>query len=184
MPLGLAIPLMIVAFVAAIAGRYRPRMAKFLAPLYAVAEGAVLGAISNLYNVQSHGIVPLAVAGTSAVFIGTLVAYRSGIVTVSNKMIRMVAVGGFALVIVMILAIILNATGVTFAGMNNAEYLIFGPIVLVWAIFQLFVDFEYVSRASKAALSAEGEWYAALLILLSLVLVYLSILRMLGGARR
>jgi len=183
LPIGVVIPAVFVAFAFAIVGRFRPRAARVVGPLYAITEGLALGGISNLYNTQSHGIVPLAIAGTAAVFIGTLLAYRTGLVRVSNRFITFTAIAGFVVIVVMLLSVF----GLHFPGFSNSpmeQWVIFGPIVLLFAIARLLVDFEFVARASRAGISADGEWYAALLVMLALVLVYLSVLRMLGGVRR
>jgi uncharacterized YccA/Bax inhibitor family protein len=183
LPIGLVIPAALVAFALALVGRFRPRAARLVAPLYAITEGLVLGGISNLYNTESHGIVPLAVAGTAAVFIGTLLAYRTGLVRVSNRFITGTCIAGFVVIVVMLLSVV----GLHFPGFSNSpmeQWVVFGPIVLLFAIARLLVDFEFVARASRAGVSADGEWFAAMLIMLALVLVYLSVLRMLGGVRR
>jgi uncharacterized YccA/Bax inhibitor family protein len=60
---------------------------------------------------------------------------------------------------------------------------VIGVIYLVVAVANLFVDFSYVQNAEAQGLSAEGEWYAAFSIMLALVMVYIAMLRILGGRR-
>ncbi len=180
---GLAMGSLLVAFALAIWTTFRPRMARRLAPLYAGFEGFALGVVSRFYNETSHGIVPLAVVFTGAVFLATLLAYRTGLVKVTKRFITATIVLTFGIMAVFIASIL----GVPVPGVSsgsNTQYVIFGVLFLVISVMNLMVDFELVNRAQAAAVSAEGEWYAAFSIMLSLVMVYLSLLRILGGSRR
>jgi uncharacterized YccA/Bax inhibitor family protein len=75
--------------------------------------------------------------------------------------------------------------GLTFPGLsaNATQYLVFGVIYLVIAVMNLFVDFEMVKRCQQAGVVADAEWSAALIMMFSIVMIYLSMLRMLGGRR-
>ncbi len=64
--------------------------AKIMAPLYALAEGLALGAITAAYASGSNGIAPLAIIFTAGIFIGALIVFRSGLVKVTQKFISMV----------------------------------------------------------------------------------------------
>jgi uncharacterized YccA/Bax inhibitor family protein len=180
--LGFALVCVVAAFGLAIWAIFRPRLARVLAPLYAATEGLALGVLSRLYNEQSHGIVPLAIVLTGALFVGVLIAYRTGLVRVSNRFISMTIVAGFALIAVMLATIL----GLRFPGIGSSAtgLIVFGVVYLVVAILDLFVDFELVNRAARAGVPAEAEWYAAFSIFLAVVMLYLGLLRMVAGARR
>ena len=62
-------------------------------------------------------------------------------------------------------------------------FLVFGLLYLVLGVMDLFVDFAYVTQAEQVGLSHEGEWFAAFSIMVSLVMIYLALLRILGGRR-
>jgi uncharacterized YccA/Bax inhibitor family protein len=180
--LGLALVCVFVAFGLAMWTTFVPRMAKTLAPIYAVIEGLALGVLSKLYNEQSHGIVPGAIVLTVALFVGVLLAYRTGLVRVTNRFISMTVVASFSLIFVM-LAVLL---GLRFPGVGSGttEYLVFGVVYVIISIMTLFVDFELINRAAKAGVSADAEWYAAFSIFLAVVMLYLGLLRILAGSRR
>jgi uncharacterized YccA/Bax inhibitor family protein len=180
--LGFALVCVFVAFGLGIWAMFRPRMARTLAPIYAVTEGVALGVISRLYSEQSHGIVPGAIVLTVALFVGVLLAYRTGLVRVTNRFISMTIVATFALIVVMLAAVL----GLSFSGIGGGApgLVIFGILYVVIAIMNLFVDFELVNRAAKAGVPAEAEWYAAFSIFLAVVMLYLGLLRILAGVRR
>jgi uncharacterized YccA/Bax inhibitor family protein len=178
-------PVVVVAMIAAMGtgiwGALAPRRARVLAPVYAVLEGFVLGVISQLYDAQSHGIIPAAVILTAVVFFVTLGAYRFGLVRVNNRFIMATVICTIGLAAVGLAVIF----GLTFPGLsaNATQYLVFGVIYLVIAVMNLFVDFEMVKRCQQAGVVADAEWSAALIMMFSIVMIYLSMLRMLGGRR-
>jgi uncharacterized YccA/Bax inhibitor family protein len=186
-PTGLAFVCVIAAFAVSIVSWYRVRWAKYLAPAYAVLEGLALGTISSLYATVGHGIVPVAIVFTAAVFVGTLVLYRTGLVRVTPRMVSLAAMGALGLVAVFILSLL----GLSLPGVNSFGTfgLLFGILMLGIAVLNLFTDFEYVRQSERLQVSSDGEWAAALAMMTALVLVYLSILRILasmygGGGRR
>jgi uncharacterized YccA/Bax inhibitor family protein len=180
--LGFALVCVFVALGLGLWTTFVPRMARTLAPLYAVVEGLALGVLSRLYNEQSHGIVPGAIVLTVGLFVGVLLAYRTGLVRVSNRFISMTVVAGFALLVVMVAVLV----GLRFPGIGGSAtgFIVFGVVYVIVAIMNLFVDFELVNRAAKAGVPADAEWYAAFSIFLAVVMLYLGLLRILAGARR
>jgi uncharacterized YccA/Bax inhibitor family protein len=169
----------IVAFVMSLVATRRIRWAKFLAPAYAVIEGLALGAISSVYSNFKDGIVPEAVVLTAGIFFGCLVIYRTGLVRVTPKWVSFVTVGCVALIALFALSIL----GVAIPGVSSfgAWGVIVGLITLAVGVASLFVDFDYVRQSEMLGVTAEAEWAAALMMLISVVLVYLSILRILAS---
>jgi uncharacterized YccA/Bax inhibitor family protein len=160
---------------------FRPRLARVLAPIYAATEGLALGVLSRLYDSQSHGIVPLAIILTGAMFSGVLIAYRTRLVRVTNRFISMTFVATFALLAVLIASLF----GLSFPGLGRSatDFIVFGVVYVIVAVLNLFTDFELVNRAARAGVPAEAEWYAAFSIFLDVVMLYLGLLRILGGRR-
>ena len=70
---------------------------------------------------------------------------------------------------------------IPFTSPGTSTLLIFGVLYLVVGVMDLFVDFAYVYKAQQAGVSKEGEWFAALSIMFSLVMIYLALLRILGS---
>jgi uncharacterized YccA/Bax inhibitor family protein len=179
--IGLALACVFIALGLGLWASFRPRLARTLAPTYAVFEGLGLGVLSRLYDEQSHGIVPVAVLLTGGLFFGVLIAYRTGLVRVSSRFVSMTAVATFALLLVMVAV----ALGLNFPGLGSGSttLIVFGVIYTLIAIANLFADFAFVSQAAQAGVPAEAEWYAAFSIFVSVVMLYLGILRILGGRR-
>jgi uncharacterized YccA/Bax inhibitor family protein len=185
-PTGLAFVCVIAALAVSMVSWYRVRWAKYLAPSYAVLEGLALGTISSLYASAGHGIVPVAIVFTGGVFFATLVLYRTGLVRVTPRLVSLAAIGAVGLMAVFILSLL----GLSLPGVNDfgGAGIIFGILILGVAVLNLFTDFEYVRQSERLQVSSEAEWAAALAMMTALVLVYLSILRILGsmygGGRR
>jgi uncharacterized YccA/Bax inhibitor family protein len=171
---------MVVAFVIVIAGWFRMRWARYLAPVYAVVEGLALGSVSALFSSFGHGIVLTAIVFTAGVFFGALVCYRTGLVRVTPRMMNLAFMGALGIVAVGLLSLL----GVSVPGVHDLTGvgLVFSVLALGIAVLNLFTDFEYVRRSEALGLSAEGEWAAAFAMLTAIVLVYISMLRILGAA--
>ena len=156
----------------------RPRMAPVLAPVYAIAEGVVLGVISRYYADLGSHTVTLAVFGTVAVVAGVWAVYRTGLVRVGPRFLMITVVAGIGLLVVMMTSIL---TGWGLSG--TGSLIIFGILYLILAVMNLFVDFSFVDRAQAAGIDADAEWFSAFTILVSSVMVYLALLRIFGGSR-
>jgi uncharacterized YccA/Bax inhibitor family protein len=178
---GAALVFLLIAFGLALVTTFRPHQAKMLAPAYAFTEGLALGGISRYFEASSKGIVPLAILFTGVIFIGTLGAYRAGLVKVGRRFIV-----GTTIATVGLLAVLIAASfGAPVPGASGVGVwsVVIGVVYLFVAVANLFVDFSYVEAAQGAGVSAEGEWYAAFSIMLALVMVYIAMLRILMGRR-
>lgn len=173
--------LLFVALGAGLLGTFKPTLARICAPIYAVTEGAVLGYVSRAYAQDGGGVVPLAILFTGAVFAGCLVAFRTGLVRVTPKFITLTMVASFALLALFLASMVgLPIPGLADVGTKG---LIFGIIGLGVGVLNLFVDFSAIQDMEERGADAQGEWFGALILLTSLVLVYISILRILGSRR-
>lgn len=157
---------------------FQPRRAPVLAPIYAVAEGVLLGVISRFYADNGQHVVTMAVFGTVAIVVGVWAVYRTGLVKVGHRFIMTTAVAMMGMLVVMVTAML---TGWGMTGLGGL--LIFGVLYLVLAVMSLFVDFSFVDRAEAAGIDADAEWFSAFTILVSSVMVYLALLRIFGGQR-
>ncbi len=178
-PVGVAWVALVAAFVVVLVSWFRMRWAKVLAPTYAVLEGVGLGAISSAYATLGHGIVPMAIVFTAAVFVAALALYRTGLVRVTPRMMSMAMMGAFGIMAVSVLSLFIGLPGVNSFGRFG---LIFGILCIAVAVLNLFNDFAWVDRSEQAGLPADAEWASALAMLTALVLVYLSMLRILASA--
>lgn len=187
---GLAMGCLVVGFGAVLVGTFKPAAAPVTAPLYALCEGVVLGWVSSAYATLGRGVVPVSVVFTAAVFAAAFAAFRSGLVRVTPRFVSVTLMATVGLAVVYLLAMV----GLPVPGANDigGKGVIFGLIGLGIAVMNLFVDFSFVEQLEagaalgagrgRVALSSQGEWYAAQALMVSLVLVYLNVLRIVGAA--
>lgn len=176
------IPALVITLGCAVACMFRPRWARVLAPIYAVVEGFFLGAISAYYATFGGGIVPTAIVLTAGFFVGALILYRTNIVRVTPKFMAITAMATMGLFAVYVASMFgLQVPGVNGVGSSG---LIFGVIGVGIGLMNLFTDFEYVKQAELRRAGASYEWFGAFALLLSLVMIYLHVLRVLASQRR
>jgi uncharacterized YccA/Bax inhibitor family protein len=178
------IPL-VVALGFAMACIFRPKTAVFTAPLYALAEGVVLGAISRVYEQQWSGIVLQAVLATLAVFVVCLALYVSGAVKVTNKFIFVVIAATAGIFVLYLVSFLLSIFGVDLTFWNSPSPLGIGISVVICfvAALNLFVDFEMIRRMVVAGAPKGMEWFGAFGITVTIVWLYLEVLRLLSKLR-
>jgi uncharacterized YccA/Bax inhibitor family protein len=179
---GLYLTAMVLGFGLGIAGSFKPHLAQKVAPFYAVAMGFVLGGLYSAYSNVAHGIVPTAIIATSAIFVGCFAVHKAGIVKVTPRFVQITSVATFAFMIVIVASLI----GVPIPGARDlgTRGLLFGVIGLGIALMNLFVDFERARKVEDAGMAPEVEWFAALQLMISLVMVYVNVLRILASSQR
>lgn len=165
---------------------FKPNWAPVTAPLYAILEGLVVGSISAFYNAHAHGIVIQAVALTFGVMAVMLFLYRARIIKVTEKF-RMglsAAIGGIFLFY--IVTWVIGFFGVNTAILFGGGTLSIGISLVIVAIaaLSLVLDFDMMQRASEAGAPKYMEWYTGFALMVTLVWLYLEILRLLGNARQ
>lgn len=173
-------------FIVAIVTVFKKEWSPVTAPLYSVLEGLFLGAISVMYANMYEGIVFNAVALTLGIFAAMFMIYRSGLIEVTQKF-RMgiiAATGGIALVY--LASIVLgffgiNVSLVTGSGMFGIG---FSLIVVVVAALNLVLDFDLIERGVEASAPKYFEWYTAFGLIITLVWLYLELLRLLSKLQR
>jgi uncharacterized YccA/Bax inhibitor family protein len=163
-------------------GMFKPSTAKFMAPLYALAEGLALGGITAYYASATggSGIVPMAIIFTGGIFLGALVIFRSGLVKVTQRFVGMAMMAAFGFLAVMLAVWI----GLPIPGLSGSGGLaLMGVFGVAIGVMFLFIDFNYVQESERRQMPAEGEWLGALMLMTSLVFVYINVLRILGRRR-
>ncbi len=178
---------LVVAIGAVIAGAVRPHWTPLIGPIYAVVEGALVGAISNVYqNAYGEGIVTNAILGTFITVLVMAVLYITRTIRVTERM-RSVVVGATAGIFVFYLV----SLGLSFAGVQMPLVWDAGPLgivfslgVIVLAAFNLLIDFDLIERGIAAGAPKWMDWYAAFGLMVTVVWLYLEILRLLGKLQR
>ncbi|MGA7964680.1 MAG: Bax inhibitor-1/YccA family protein [Gammaproteobacteria bacterium] len=171
--------------VAAIATVFKPTWARVTGPLYAVLEGLAVGGISALLNNRYPGIVIEAVGLTFAVMIGMLVLYRTGIIKVTPKLQRgiMAATLGVFLFygVSWLLTLFHVDTSMLFA--HSRLSIIISLVIVAIAAFNLVLDFHFIDQGAQTGLPRYMEWYLAWGLTVTLVWLYLELLRLLASSR-
>ncbi len=177
----------IVGFILAMASAFKPNWTPVTAPLYAIAEGTFLGAISAMFEVRYHGIVVQAVLASIGVLVVMLLLYRSGVVKVTQKF-RMgvyAATGGIMLLYLVQWGLsAFTSYSMPFVFGGGTFGILFSLFVVGIAALNLVLDFDLVERATAAGAPRYMEWYCAFALMVTLVWLYLELLRLLGNTRR
>jgi len=174
------------AFALAIVCVFRPKAAPILAPLYALTEGVFLGVISKAFEVRWDGIVFQAVLATIGVFFATLALYVFGVVKVTRRF-QMVVLGStFGIFFLYLFGALMSLFGVdvVFWNQPTALGIIISVVICVVASLNLFLDYEFIRQASINGAPKYMEWYGAFGIMVTLVWIYLEMLRLLSLLRR
>lgn len=177
---------LIVGFISAMVISFKPKTAPFLAPVYAAAEGMVLGAISALYNSAfaetAPNIVINAVMLTLLCAFIMLTVYRTGIIKVNGTFMRVLSVSMITIMVFYFGSFLLSMFGVNMTMLQGSTPLSIGiSIVIVGvAAFSLLADYKFIEDASAAGAPKQMEWYGAFGIMVTLVWLYLEILKLLG----
>lgn len=177
---------LIAAVGSAIATILKPAWARITGPLYALAEGLVLGAISHLYEFQFDGIVLQAAAGTVGVLAVMLFLYATRIIEVTDKL-RMgiiMATGAIALVYLVNIVLRLFGAEMPFLHDTGTVGILISVVIVGVAAMNLLLDFDFVERGVASGAPAKLEWYAAFGLLITLVWLYLELLRLLSKLQR
>lgn len=176
----------IAGFITALIIIFKQTMAPVLSPLYAVFQGACLGAISMLYENLYDGIVLQAILITLCILLVMLSLYQYKVIKVTEKF-RMgvvAATGGVALVYV--LSFVMGFFGVQIPYIHGGGIMSIGfsVVVVVIASLNLVLDFDFFDKGEEKQLPKYMEWYGAFGLMVTLIWLYLEILRLLGKSRR
>ncbi len=176
---------LLVAFGVAMVCAFMPKSAPIAAPIYAILEGAVLGAISHMFEARWDGIVLQAVLVTVGVFITTLILYVTGVVKVTKKFTMVVMGAVFGIFFMYIAGFLMSLFGVNIMFWNEPSPLgiIVSFVIAGVAALMLFLDFEFIRQASLAGSPAYMEWYGAFGLTITLVWLYLEVLRLISLIR-
>jgi uncharacterized YccA/Bax inhibitor family protein len=182
----LALVGILVGFACAIAVYFRPMWARFLAPIYAVGEGFFLGVISKAYEGYQNGIVVQAVGATLGVFAVMLVLYRTKIIQVTDKFRKIVITATMGLMVFYLFSFILNLFGGGVSFLHSTSLLSIGFSIFAagLAAMNLAIDFDFIEKGAKQGLPKGMEWFAAFALVITLVWLYLELLRLLSKLQR
>lgn len=178
----LAIAGIVVGFVCAIVVAFKPNLAKVLGPVYALGQGFFLGALSKGYENYQSGIVVQAIGATLGVFVVMLVLYRTRIIKVTDRFRRTVIMATLGLAVFYLFSMVISLFGGNVSFLSSSSLLGIGFSILAagLAALNLSLDFDFIEKGSQAGLPKNMEWYGAFGLLVTLVWLYLELLRLLS----
>ena len=176
----IAFPL-IIGFVLAMVGCFKPAISPFVAPLYAACEGLALGSISAVFNARYPGIAANAVLLTFSVMGLFLFLYSTRIVRVTSgmKVAVIAATGGICVVYLIDVVMGYFGHGIGFIHDNGALGIGVSVFICAVAAFNFFLDFDAIEGFIRAGSPKYMEWYSGMALLITLVWLYLEMLRLL-----
>jgi uncharacterized YccA/Bax inhibitor family protein len=172
-------------FIVAMITTFKREWSPVTAPIYALLEGLFLGSFSAMLELRFHGIAIQAVALTFGTCFAMLLAYRAGLIRPTQKFMMgiVAATGGIALIY--FASMILGFFHIQIPGIfgNGPVGIIFGLAVTAIAALNLILDFSMIEEGSRRGMPKYMEWYSAFGLMVTLVWLYLEIVRLLSRLR-
>ena len=163
------------------------RTVPYISPIYAFGEGLLLGAITLLFEKDFPGIAINAVFLTIGVLFCMLAAFKSGKIRATKKFGTIIGISTSAIFLVYLLDIALlscHVPGITFIHSSGAIGIFFSVVVVIIAALNLIKDFDMIQRGVAVGAPKYMEWYGAFALMVTIVWLYLEILRLLSKFRR
>ncbi|MDR1522557.1 MAG: Bax inhibitor-1/YccA family protein [Endomicrobium sp.] len=182
----LLVPLLIAGFVIAMISIFKKEYAPFLSPLYAICEGLILGAISLSFEKSYPGVVINAILLTMCVLFCMLAAYKTGMLRATPRFQKVVIFSTLAICLVYVLDLLLNLFGAgSFSYIHNSSGLgiIISLVIVAVASLNLIIDFDLIEQGSQQGSPKYMEWYSAFALMITLIWLYLEMLRLLSKLR-
>jgi uncharacterized YccA/Bax inhibitor family protein len=184
--MGTAMIGLIGAFIFALVTIFKKTWAPVTAPIYAVLEGLFLGGISGVFEARYPGIAMQAIGLTMGTLFALLLAYRSGLIkaTENFKLGIVAATGAIALLYLVNIVMSMFGKPIGFIHDSGMLGIIFSAVVVVIAALNLVLDFDFIENGAENGAPKYMEWYGAFGLTVTLVWLYLEILRLLSKLRR
>jgi len=173
-------------FIVALVTIFKKTWSPITSPIYALLEGLAIGGISAIFEATYPGIVIQAVGLTFGTLLVLLLAYKSGLIKVTeNFKLGIVAATG-AICLIYILDLVLRFIGLSIPFIHEGGFfgIAFSLFVVAIAAFNLVLDFDFIVQGAENGAPKYMEWYSAFGLLVTLVWLYLEILRLLAKTRR
>jgi len=164
---------------------FKATLAPYLAIPYAALQGLAIGGVSAMLEASSQGIAIQAVALTFAVLAVMLLLYSTRIIRVTQRLRTIVMVGTGAIALLYLVSFVLQLFHVSVPLLYSASPLgiIISLVIIGFAAFNLLLDFDLIESGVAAGAPRYMEWYAGFGLLVTLVWLYLEILRLLSRMR-
>ena len=166
---------------------FKKSWAPFTVPFYSISQGFVLGGVSFYYNSQYEGIVLQAILLTILVLISMLFAYRSKIIKPTENFKLGVFSALMAVSLLYIVGFIMSffGSGIPILNPNNSSLISIGfsVIIVILGAFCLVIDFDFIEEGAEKGVPKYMEWYGAFGLLVTLIWLYLEIIKLLAKLR-
>jgi uncharacterized YccA/Bax inhibitor family protein len=164
---------------------FAQKAAPITAPLYALAEGLFLGGVSAFFELKYPGIVAPAIGLTFGTLMVMLMLFTTRIVRVTDKFRAgiLMATGAIALLYLATFILGFFSIEIPYIHGSGPIGIGFSVVVVVIAAANLLLDFDFIEKGAEAGLPRHMEWYGAFALLVTLVWLYLEILRLLAKLR-
>ncbi|MDR3243360.1 MAG: Bax inhibitor-1/YccA family protein [Elusimicrobiota bacterium] len=181
----LMFPALIVGFILAMVSIFKKQYSGIIAPIYALCEGIVLGYISLYFNNSYPGIVVNAVFITMSVLFCMLAAYRAGVLRATPRLRKIIMLSMFGILAFYLINMIMSFFGSSFGyfSSNSQGAFLINLIIVVVAALNFIIDFDMIEQGAQHGAPKYMEWYCSFALLITLVWLYLEILRLLARRR-
>ena len=182
----LMFPALIGGFILAMICAFKQNLSAILAPIYAICEGIVLGFISLYFNRAYNGIVVEAVFITMTVLFCMLAAYRAGLLRATPFFKRVIFLATAGIAVFYLFGMIMSFFGSGlgyFANSSSGGAILINLIIVGIAAFNFIIDFDMIEQGAKYGAPKYMEWYCSLALMITLVWLYLEVLRLLARRR-
>ena len=182
---GLVLPAILIGFVIALFTIFRPKNSPYTAPAYAAIEGVALGGITMIFEAQYPGIGIQAIGLTFGILASLLFCYKSGIIKPTENFRLMIFAGTMGIFILYLVSFIMSFFGnsIGFIHSNGIFGIGFSLFVVAIASLNLVLDFDFIEEGAEKGMPKYLEWYGAFSLMVTLVWLYLEILRLLAKLR-
>lgn len=179
----------IAGLIAVLVASFKPTTSPIAAPLYAAFEGLFVGGISAMYASKLGGfgvIVMPAISGTICVLMTMLILYKSGLIKVTEKFRAGVMMATGAVLLVYLLSWVLGFMGINLPYLHEGGPIGIGISVVIIGIaaMNLLLDFDFFERGEEAGMPNYMEWFAGMGLLVTLVWIYIEMLRLVSMLNR
>ena len=173
-------------FITAMIISFKRNLAQYLSPVYAILEGLAIGGISCFMEAQFPGIVYQAVLGTFAVFFTVLGLYAGRIIVVTEKVRGVIFSATLAVLLIYLASFLLSFFGVRVPFINDVSVIgiVISIIITLIAAANFLLDFDFIERGINNYAPKQFEWYASFGLMVTLIWVYIEILKLLAKFSR
>ncbi len=174
-----------IGFILALIITFKKKWANVLAPVYCVAKGLALGGVSAMYEVAFEGIVFQALLLTFGILFSLLLIYRMRWIPVTENFKLMIGSAIMGIGVLYLSSFVLSLLGMPMTFLHDSSPLSIGISLVIVAVaaFSLVIDFDFIEEGEENGAPKYMEWYAAFGLIVTLIWLYIEILRLLSKLR-